>query len=94
MEGERDAESRFTLFLWHVHITYMHFKKKNFLPGHRLRPGELPREASGVHLGLPERHGVRRGQHPLPEGGVRSVSFTRGRKLPHWVVATTWKRKL
>lgn len=43
---------------------------------HRLRPGQLPGQASGVYLSVSERYGVRRQQHPLPEGGVRRVSPT------------------
>lgn len=43
---------------------------------HGLRPGQLPGQASGVYLSVSECHGVRRQQHPLPEGGVWRVSPT------------------
>lgn len=44
-------------------------------PDHSLWPGELPGEACGVYLSLPEHHGLWRRQHPLPEGGVWRVSL-------------------
>lgn len=44
-------------------------------PDHSLRPGELPGEAPGIYLSLPEYHGVWRRQHPLPEGGMWRVSL-------------------
>lgn len=48
---------------------------------HRVRPGALPGQAHGVHCLLPEHHGVRDGQHPLPEGRVWRVSIHRS--SPH-----------
>lgn len=56
------------------------------VPDHRVRPRKLPGQEDGVHLGLSQHHGVRLRQHPLPEGGVWSVSTRlpgRGRR-PGW----------
>lgn len=49
--------------------------------GHCLWPGELPGEALGIYLSLPEYHGLWCRQHPLSEGGVWRVSQTKSSAL-------------
>lgn len=44
------------------------------LADYSLWPGELPGKTHGVHLFLPKYNGMWLWQHPLTEGGVRSVS--------------------
>lgn len=63
-------------------------------PDHSLWPGELPGEASGIYLSLPEYHGVWCRQHPLPEGGVWRVSPNKGlrNKQIHTVNASLFFR--
>lgn len=61
------------MWLKYVWLTYGFFCSM-LLADHSLWSGELPGQTSGVYLSLPEHYGVWRQQHPLSQGGVRSVS--------------------